>query len=67
MGFINLGQHGAALREGWKCKQSKEQALEFQDSRQRNPPGRHTTLKKKRAQPRRALPPERSLPLFSGT
>src|SRR5260370_16931127 len=55
MRFINLGQHRAALRASRNHKQSKKQALEFQASRQRSPPGRHTTPKTKRAQPRRAL------------
>jgi hypothetical protein len=45
MGFINLGEHRAALPESRNHKQGKEQALQFQDSRQRNPPGRHTTTK----------------------
>jgi hypothetical protein len=67
MRFINLWQHRAALPEGRNHKQSEDQALEFQDSRQRNPPGRHTTPKSKRAQPRRALFPEIPHLLFSET
>jgi hypothetical protein len=67
MGFINLGQHWPALRESRNYKQSKEQALEFQDSRQCNPPGRHTTPKKKWAQPCRAHFPELPRLFFSGT
>jgi hypothetical protein len=55
MGFINLREHRSALRESGDRKQRDEQALDFQDSRQGISPGRHTTPKKKRAQPRRAL------------
>jgi hypothetical protein len=48
MWFVNLRQHRTALREGWNCKQGEEQALKFQDPRQRNPPARHTTPKKQK-------------------
>jgi hypothetical protein len=67
MRLIDLRQHRAALRKGWNRKQRKQKTPEFQDSRQHNPPGRHTTSKKKRAQPRRARIPQSSKTVFSAT